>query len=306
VWESVDLRELRVFLTLAEELHFGRTAERLSLTPSRVSQLLRALESKLGGKLVHRTSRRVELTAFGERFHSEVEAVHAQLADVLERTQAASRSLNGTLRLFPFSGPSAGPHLVTIVKAFESRYPECSVQLDQLDQDDVFAQLRRGEADLITTWLPIDAPDIVIGPIVNEEPRVLAVGENHPLAGRREVTLEDIADYRVARLGRLPPELQGTWIPSRTPTGRVIRNTTVGMPSRHLAELTAGILRGDFVHATVPSVELHLGPGIVYVPIADLPRWRSALAWRRPATDPRVREFIRIAREVLRKARRPA
>jgi DNA-binding CsgD family transcriptional regulator len=62
MWAGVALREITLFLTLAEELHFGRTAERLQVTPSRVSQTLRELEAKLGGKLVHRTSRHVELT----------------------------------------------------------------------------------------------------------------------------------------------------------------------------------------------------------------------------------------------------
>jgi DNA-binding transcriptional LysR family regulator len=65
MWEAVELREIRVFLTLADELHFGRSAERLGLTTSRVSQSLRALERKLGGPLMHRTSRRVALTPSG-------------------------------------------------------------------------------------------------------------------------------------------------------------------------------------------------------------------------------------------------
>ena len=62
MWSTVELREIRVFLMLAEELHFGRTAERLQLTSSRVSQILQDLETKLGGQLVYRTSRHVELT----------------------------------------------------------------------------------------------------------------------------------------------------------------------------------------------------------------------------------------------------
>ena len=68
MWESVELREIRVFLALAEELHFGRTAQRLGLTQSRVSQTLRQLERKMGGQLVYRTSRRVALTPFGRDF----------------------------------------------------------------------------------------------------------------------------------------------------------------------------------------------------------------------------------------------
>src|SRR5215218_5320543 len=76
MWSTVELREIKLFMALAEELHFGRTAERLQLTPSRVSQTLRDLEAKLGGRLVHRTSRHVELTARGERFREEVAELH--------------------------------------------------------------------------------------------------------------------------------------------------------------------------------------------------------------------------------------
>ncbi|MEV6847329.1 LysR family transcriptional regulator [Actinoplanes sp. NPDC051411] len=81
---DVDLRELRLFLVLAEELHFGRTAERLGLTPARVSQTMRALERKLGGQqLFHRTSRVVELTEAGRTLHAELVPAVAGLDRVL-------------------------------------------------------------------------------------------------------------------------------------------------------------------------------------------------------------------------------
>ena len=73
MWQTIELREIRVFLTLAEELHFGRTAERLNLTQSRVSQALRAFEIRLGDRLVDRTSRRVTLTTAGERLRAELD-----------------------------------------------------------------------------------------------------------------------------------------------------------------------------------------------------------------------------------------
>ena len=96
MWETIELREIRVFLALAEELHFGRAAERLGLTQSRVSQSLRELELKLGERLVHRTSRRVSLTAAGERFLAEVAPAHQRLIAVLEgashRRRCASAS----------------------------------------------------------------------------------------------------------------------------------------------------------------------------------------------------------------------
>ena len=306
MWETIDLRELRVFLTLAEELHFGRTAQRLSLTPSRVSQMLRALEHKLGAPLVHRTSRRVELTAFGERFHREAAAAYEHLSGVLQRAHAANRSLEGTLRVFQFSGPASGPHLLSIIDVFEGRHPESHVHLGQLQQDDILGQLRRGEADLITTWLPIEQPDVVIGPILNQEPRVLAVARDHPLAERSRLSVEEIADHPFALFADLPSELQEAWVPPRTPSGRVIQRRSVQLQDRGLAELILRITRGEVVHLTIPSAAPYLGPDIVYVPIDGMPPWRSALAWRRGATDPRVREFVRIARELLRGVERSA
>jgi DNA-binding transcriptional LysR family regulator len=72
MWEAVELREIRVFLTLADGLHFGRSGERLGLTTSHVSQSLRTLERKLGGPLVQSTSRHVALTPLGERYHHQL------------------------------------------------------------------------------------------------------------------------------------------------------------------------------------------------------------------------------------------
>ena len=112
MWETIELRELRVFLALAEELHFGSTAARLGLTQSRVSQSLRELEHKVGGRLFHRTSRRVRLSPLGERFLAEVGPAYAALAHALEAAHLANRSLAGTLRLGLLVPMSGGPHLM--------------------------------------------------------------------------------------------------------------------------------------------------------------------------------------------------
>src|ERR671914_3012053 len=136
MWEAIELRELRLFVALTEELHFGRTAERLHLTPSRVSQSLRSLEDKLGSQLVHRTSRRVRLTPFGERLLRDAAPAIEQLDGVLQRANAAARSLEGTLRLGLLSGPAGGPHLVEIIGAFEALHAECKVEVVQVSWDD--------------------------------------------------------------------------------------------------------------------------------------------------------------------------
>jgi DNA-binding transcriptional LysR family regulator len=301
MWRTVDLRELRLFLTLAEELHFGRTAERLRLTPSRVSQTLRGLEDKLGGQLVHRTSRRVDLTPFGERFRREVEPAYEQLIEVLERTSTAAQKLEGPIRLGLLSGPAGGPRLVEIIQAFEALHADCVVEVEQLSWDNPFARLREGHLDLMATWVPLKQADLVVGPILTSEPRVLAVARDHPLGQRDSVDVEELADHQVLRFDNWPKELHEAVVPFRTPGGRPIPGTRILADDRAVLDPSVRIARGELVFPTVASAAPygeHLG--LAFVPITGMPRLRSALVWRRPARDPKLRAFIRVAREVLR------
>jgi DNA-binding transcriptional LysR family regulator len=304
MWQTVDLGELRVFLTLAEELHFGRTAERLNVTPSRVSQSLRGLEHKLGAQLVHRTSRRVRLTRFGERFLADVQPAYEQLTGVLERTNAAARSLEGTLRLGLLSGPARGPHLVEIIGAFEALHPECKVEVVQTSWDDPFGPLRQNDVDLMATWIPLEQPDLVVGPILTRQPRVLAVARDHPLAERDSVDVEELADHRVPRFEGWPKELHEAVVPSRTPAGRPIPGSRFRVGEGALLDVPVRIARGEFVFTTVPSAAPHMGGfDLVFVPMTGMPELCSALVWRRPARDPKLREFVGVAREVLQGAK---
>jgi DNA-binding transcriptional LysR family regulator len=298
VWQTVDLRELRLFLALAEELHFGRTAEKLRLTPSRVSQSLRELEHKLGAQLVHRTSRRVQLTPFGQRFEREIRPAVEQLDGVLERSNAAARSLEGTLRLGLLSGPAGGPHLVEIIGAFEEQHPECSVEVVHMAWDDPFARLREDDVHLMATWLPLEEPDLVIGPTLTRQPRVLAVASGHPLAARDTVDVEELAESPVVRLDNWPRELNEALFPFRTKAGRPIHGRRV--PVRAAFEVALRVARGEVVFPTVASAEPYMGElDLAFVPITGMPPLRSALVWRRPARDPKLRAFIRFAREAL-------
>ena len=300
MWRAVDLRELRLFLTLAEELHFGRTAERLRLTPSRVSQSLRALEDKVGAQLVHRTSRRVRLTQFGERFVRDVRPAVGQLDAVLERTTAAAQRLEGTLRLGILSGPAGGPHLVEIISAFEALHPECNVEVVALSWDDPLARLRDDQIQLTASWIPLGQSDLVVGPILSSQARVLALARDHPLAQRDSVDVEELADYQVSRFEDWPKELHEAMVPSRTPGGRPIPSRRVPVGDRGLLDLSVRVARGEFVHPTVASAAGYLGDlELAFVPLTGMPPLRSALVWRRPARDPRLRAFIRIARETL-------
>jgi DNA-binding transcriptional LysR family regulator len=304
MWETVELRELRVFLALAEELHFGRSAERLGLTRSRVSQSLRELEAKLGGQLFHRTSRRVALTPFGEEFQERLGPVYENLAGVLRGANAANVRLEGTVRLGLLYPTAGGPHLTEIISTFEQRCPDCEVQLSELLLDDPLGPLQRGEIDLMAMRLPVAQSDLVVGPTLSREPRVLEVARDHALAGRERVSVEDLADYHVAPMKGFPEDTVAYVIPRRTPSGRPIRRRRLRTTPRTPYDVEALVARGTIVHPTVPSFAEYFGhPEVIHVPIGDMPPAETALIWRRRDSDPRRREFVRVARRVL--AQRP-
>lgn len=301
MWSTVELREIKVFLALCEELHFARTAERLQLTPSRISQIIRNLEAKLGTQLVHRTTRAVTLTPSGERFRARVNASYTELADTLEQTRAESDRLEGALRLALFSAPAGGPHLKTIIDTFETRHPNCTVETCEVTLDDLFGPLTQGETPLMATWLPHGLPDLVVGPILNREPRVLLVAPDHPLAAASSVSAEVLSGYRVARFDHMPREFHDAFIPAKTPAGRTIPSARVDMVHRDFSQFGMRIARGEFVHPTIPSAVPLFAANLTLavVPIDDLPPWESALVWRRRCADARTREFVRVATEIL-------
>ena len=294
MWETIELREIRVFLALADELHFGRAAERLGVTQSRVSQSLRALEAKLGERLVHRTSRRVALTAAGERFLADVGPAHERLVEVLR-----GATHQATLQIGLLSSITTGPRLVELITAFEERNPGCSVEVKELALSDRWEPLRAGDVDVIAGRRPDDEPDLVTGPTLAHEAWVLAVAADHPLSERAEVTTDDIADYEVSDTrGMVPADLLGVIVPERAASGRPMKRRR--LKHHDWSELVTMLARGKLVHPTTASIaEQFPRPQIRCVPIADLPAWDTALVWRRGDRSPWLRSFARIAEEVL-------
>lgn len=297
MWESIELRELRVFLLLAEELHFGRTAERAALTQSRVSQSLRSLEQKLGVQLVHRTSRRVVLTAAGERFRKEAGAALATLDAALRTTADGARRLTQPVRLGIVAAAAVGPRLRSVIDAYEAAHPESAVQLVGLPFRDRLGPLRRGDVDVVVTTLPLHQPDVVTGPVLARHPRYIAVARNHPLAAHKDVSVEDLADHPIGRLDIVAPrELAEEMAPHRTPSGRRIDRRDLRI--QEVSELLVAIARGQIVQpVTATFTETYAHPDVVYRQIRDLPPTRAALAWRRRDRNPALRAFLHLARE---------
>ena len=273
---SVDSAEIEVFLVLAEELHFGRTAERLRLPQPRVSRLVASLERQVGGLLFERTSRRVRLTPLGQQLESRLRPVHAELIAALDEARIAARHAAGAIRI-GFSPTSHMEVLTRLVEAFETRNPGCQAVLEAVSNFDPYSALRRGELDVLVNWLAVDEPDLTVGPVLEQRDRVLAVAAGDPLATRPSVSVEDLADREVAQMTPpFPAALYDAIAPPRTPSGRVIRRTE---PARSIHELVALIARGQIVWPTASGIPMFFRDDIVLIPIKDMPPLPLGLIW---------------------------
>jgi hypothetical protein len=150
----------------------------------------------------------------------------------------------------------------------------------------------------MVTRLPLDQPDIVTGPVITRDPRVLAVARDDPLAQRETVSLEDLADRQVLAITDIAPrELADAYVPKRTPSGRTIKR--LHAPVQNLSDLVILIARGKVVQPTVAAAAPRFAhSNVACIPISDMPPASTALAWRRRASDPRLHALINIAREL--------
>lgn len=274
---GVELRELRIFLVLAEELHFGRAAEVLGISQPAVSEGVRALERRLGRRLFERTSRTVHLTPVGVDLRRRLGPLYLTLTDALSQVADGSGPVSGRLRV-GFVSTAEGPALQRLVRAFEARHPDASVVLSEVDPWDPYRALRRGEIDVLAGWLAVEDQDLQAGPAFGSLDRVLAVGRRHRLATHASVSLEALGDELVMRPpDSLPPALADAILPPRTPSGRPIPRV---VPIRTIAEIFALVAQGRIVHPTVRGLPAAHRGDIALVPIRDLAPLSVGLIWR--------------------------
>ncbi|MGK9219223.1 MULTISPECIES: LysR family transcriptional regulator [Microbacterium] len=197
----MERREIEVFLTLAEELHFGRTGERLLISQARVSQTIAGLERRLGVALFERTSRRVALTPVGAALHAEVREGHERIERAVADAMAAGRGVAGRL-VVGLEAPAVAELAADLFDRFRARRPAVDLAFRETGFADPLDLLRTGEVDVVVTNGPIDEDGFVEGPEVLREPVVLAVAHRHRLAKRETVTLADLEGETVFRAGR--------------------------------------------------------------------------------------------------------
>jgi DNA-binding transcriptional LysR family regulator len=291
----VELAQIEAFLVLCEELHFGRTAERLHVSQPRVSRLIASLESEVGAALAERTSRRVVLTPLGSRLRDELAPAYSLLTAAMSNARAAARS-PGPLRL-GFTATTAGPPLDRLVTAFERAQPDCTLSLKEVELTDSYTPLRTGEIDVLVCWLVLDEPGLTFGPTIASYGRVLAVAADHPLAGEASVPVEVLADYPVPNweFEGMAIRVRQAMVPSRTPSGRpVLVHPT---PVRTVSEAVSLIARKQAVLPTV-SLQRFENHQIVLVPIRDLPPVPLGLVWWTAHENARIRALAQVANDL--------
>ncbi|GGO13812.1 LysR substrate-binding domain-containing protein [Micromonospora parathelypteridis] len=281
----MELRDIEIFLALAEELHFGRTAERLRITPARVSQSIKKQERRVGAALFDRTTRTVRLTPLGVHLNQQLSAGYRQITEAIEDAAAAAGTVTGVLRL-GCMGAQAWT-INAVLDRFRARHPAADLRLREIHPTAPLDELRSGDVDVALVWLPLHEPDLTVGPVVHTSNILLAMSAGHTLAARESVCLEDLGDCTVVDLPALPRSMEEVFHPLHTPSGRSIpRGPTVTSWHEILSTVAAGkVVSGSAGEA----ISFYPWPGIVYVPIRDAPSCRWALVWRTANETPAVR-----------------
>jgi LysR family transcriptional regulator, benzoate and cis,cis-muconate-responsive activator of ben and cat genes len=192
---SGDPRLLRPFVVLADELHFGRAAERLDITQPALSQQIKRLELQLGVRLFARTRAKVELTEAGVAVLAPARVAVEAAATIDELGRGFGRGELGELRL----GISPGAHYVAqaLLSEFARRRPSVRVRASQDNSGALAAQIAEGRLEVALGFCTAPTPGVLRDPLF-DEPAVVAVAAGHRLAKKSAVALRELADQRFA------------------------------------------------------------------------------------------------------------
>jgi len=298
----MELRQLHYFIAVAEELHFGRAAERLGITQPPLSQQIRALEDAIGARLFNRTNRRVELTESGRLFLAESRAILARLDDAIEQAARAHRGEIGELRLgFTVSAPFTAVFSRSIY-AFRQSHPDVRLALEELNTVDQIEALmeRRLHVGLIR---PTELPEVLTALELMLEPMVIAMRSDHPLAQYAPGEALPLAAFADDDFVMFPRTLG---IPLYEQIIALFRHAgftpRVAQEAREASTQIALVAAG-FGVAILPALQQRIQlDNVTYRAIAD-PEARTAvwLAYREDDHSHLLQDFVRqVKREVAR------
>lgn len=188
----MEFRHLLYFITVAEELHFGRAAARLQMTQPPLSKQIQQFEEEIGVTLFKRTKRHVELTTAGEIFLPEARHVLVQMHQAVDTAQRAQRGEFGKL-VIGFVGSATYDILPEIIREYRRKFPQVAVILHELSTPDQVNALTGGRIDIGLLHPPVNSSLIETEPVKSGF-SALSLPKNHPLAGKDKIQIEDLRD----------------------------------------------------------------------------------------------------------------
>ena len=289
----MELRQLRYFLAVAEELHFGRAAKRVHISQPPLSQQIRQLEEDLRVQLFYRTKRKVELTEAGRTFAGEARLILQQVDRAAGLGVEANRSKLSTLVVG--CSPANSNVVLSILKVFAMRNPKVHFVVKSLVSLQQVEALRNGRIDLGFVTLPVDSEGLLTETILRER-LVVAMRQNHPLARRRRVPLQALSSETLIVF---PLQLS----PGRYDviTG-LCRGAGFSLHVVHEVDNIHTMLEligaGFGVSLMRASVENVPHKGVVFRELQHSPVVETALAYRRGNRPEVLSKFVDVSKEI--------
>jgi DNA-binding transcriptional LysR family regulator len=281
---DLDLRKLRYFVAVAEDLHFGRAAERLHIAQPVLSRQIRALEGELRVQLFVRTKRATELTAAGRQLLDDARPLLASAEAARRRAaQAARGARTFTIGFMP------GLTVTAAVRVFGATHQGIDIELVRTTWHDQVTVLHDGRVDVSIVRLPIDQAGLTVRPLF-EEPRVAALPADHRLAGKPVIDITDLADEHLLQDPDAVPEWRDIAAELRTRTAKPV--PVLRSVEEKLEHVAAG--RGVSI-VPLSVATFYQRPDVVTVPVDNLAPNTVCLAWIATRRSRLLREFADLA-----------
>jgi DNA-binding transcriptional LysR family regulator len=292
----MELRHLRYFVAVAEELHFGRAAKRLYIAQPPLSQQIQQLEKELGVSLFERTNRRVELTDAGQAFLDEAYKILAHVEQAKLLAQRAARGELGKLAL-GFVSSAAFDLLPHLLSAYREQHPQIHVSLHEMEKDEQIAALFARQIHVGLLRPTVDSSELC-SEIILREPLLLALPAQHPLVSKTQISIQDLANEtfvlqpRHWTLGLYDHVMNLCHSANFSPNVKQEAADTY---------LIIGLVAANMGISLVPASAQSLrSQGVVYRPLeGDTTQIEMAMVWRRDDHSPVVEAFLELARQEM-------
>ena len=293
VSRSTEIRHLQALSVLAQELHFGRAAQRLNITQPALSQLIRDLEGKLGFRLVERTTRRVLLTSPGRSFLAEAEVILLHLDRAIEASRAEAGQASNSIRIGAIL-PTAFEFLPAVLASFRRRYPNAQVHLESKESPQLVKALETGALHVALLRPPKNCGTLRIETL-RRDPFVAAMREDHPLSTAENLQLRDLLAEKIVRIAR--GDMRDAFDEIDRQLVAAGLNLTQSQASDTTLAALALVTAGDGI-CLVPSWAAALPwKGLCFRPVRDLTACIDlAIAWEATNLPSIAEHFIDVAR----------